>query len=614
MMRSAPHHVLCLSVVWIVAAIYLRSSAYRGWIPTDEGSLAHSAERVLGGELPHRDFDELYTGGLSLFYALGFAVLGVKLSSIRTVLLLCSLLWVPAVYLIAARFVPPPIAGLVALLCVAWSVPNYFAGLPSWYNLFLATFGTLALLRHLDTGRGRWLIVAGLCGGFSFLVKSIGVYYVAAAILFLVYREQVEVTGEQPSARFTGVLVVKALGAAVFLLLLLALVYSHLAPMEVLHFVLPGGALCGLLLWSEWRDGRGPFRMRAARFGRPLLTFGVGVLAPIAPFLLPYCLGGSLPELWRGVFVLPQRRLEAAAFPLPPVWTLVAALPITLTLACPVTLPRRLGHVVLGVVVLLLAAVLVSADHESVANAVWYSIRPICPATLIIGCRALGSAGRAATLPPRRRLELFLLLAVAALVSLVQYPYAHRIYFCYGAPLVILAVVALEASTPGAPTRLHLCLLAFYLLFAITSVHAGNTRGLAGSPGERATLALDRGGLEVRASDAELYARLVNEIHLHAGPGTFIYATPDCPQVYFLSARRNPTRTLYDFFDQDVARDLTIRTRRILSVLEEKDVKVVVINWTPDFTTWIARDLLDALLTRFPYETALPRYSVRWRD
>src|SRR5262249_54128475 len=68
-MRSAPRHILCLAAVWIVAAIYLRSIAYRGWIPTDEGYLGQSAERVLGGELPHRDFDDLFTGGLSMFYA-----------------------------------------------------------------------------------------------------------------------------------------------------------------------------------------------------------------------------------------------------------------------------------------------------------------------------------------------------------------------------------------------------------------------------------------------------------------------------------------------------------------------------------------------------------------
>src|SRR5438876_131537 len=429
MQATKRYRVIVLTFVWALSALYVLRFVDRGWIPYDEGSLAQSAERVLAGELPHRDFDELYTGGLSFLYALSFEALGVKLTSIRAVLLLFSLLYVPALYLIAARFVPPAIAGLVVLLCVAWSVPNYFAGLPSWYNLFFATFGAQALLRHLDTDRRRWLFVAGLWGGLSFLVKSIGVYYVAAAVVFLVYREQNGAPHDRQLARSTGVLVLKALGAGVFVLLLLGLVRPRLAPMEVLHFVVPGGAICGLVVCSEWRDGRGPFRVRAARLVRPLLAFGAGVVAPVGVFLLPYCVGGSLRDVWRGVFILPRRRLEAAAFGLPPAWTVLAALPFTATLAFPIALPRRVEQAVLGIVALLLAGIVMSANHEPVFHAVWYSVRPICPAAVIIGCLALTSPSRAATLAPKRRLELFLLLAVAALGSLVQYPYSHGIYF-----------------------------------------------------------------------------------------------------------------------------------------------------------------------------------------
>jgi len=612
-MRLEPRHALSLTVVWIVAALYLHGFAYRGWIPHDEGCLAHSAERVLAGELPHRDFDEVYSGGLSLLYALSFKAFGIKLTSIRTVVFLISLLYVPALYLIAARFVSPALAALVALFCVAWSLPNYFAGVPSWYNLFCATFGTLALLRHLDTGHRRWLFVAGLWGGASCLAKSAGVYYVAAAVLFLVYREQIEMGNREGSARSAGILALKVLGGMIFVLLLLLLVRPRLAPMEALHFVVPGAAISGLALWSEWRDGRGPFGLRAARLLRLLLVFGAGVMAPITLCLLPYCLGGSLQDVWRGLFILPRRRLEVAAFALPPAWTLVAALPFTAILAWRRPLPKRVEQVVLGGLALLLAGVVLSVDHEAVSHAVWYSLRPIVPATVIIACLALASPRRAAALPPRRRLELFLLVAVAALASLVQYPYSRGIYFCYAAPLVILAVVALVTATPAAPARLHLCFLAFYFAFALT-LHRSNTAALAGPPGERATLALDRGGLEVPARDAALYASLVEAIQMHSAPGTFIYATPDSPHVYFLSVRRNPTRTLYDAFDQDLGRDLGPRTRRILAELEERDVRVVVINWRPDATTWIARDLLAALVTRYPNETQLGRYSVRWRD
>ena len=60
-------------LVWAAAliggAVFVTWQLNRGWVPLDEGTLAESAQRVLAGELPHRDFAELYTGGLSFMNA-----------------------------------------------------------------------------------------------------------------------------------------------------------------------------------------------------------------------------------------------------------------------------------------------------------------------------------------------------------------------------------------------------------------------------------------------------------------------------------------------------------------------------------------------------------------
>ena len=179
-----------LRMVWILSALYVGTFIDRGWIPHDEGSLAHSAERVRAGELPHRDFDEIYTGGLSFLYAATFNLLGVNLLSIRYVFFAFFLLFIPATYAVALRFASSSIAAAITALVVVWSVPNYFAGVPSWYNLFFAVLGTLALIRHVETHQGGWLFIAGLCGGLSCLVKVTGVYYILAVCLFLTLRER----------------------------------------------------------------------------------------------------------------------------------------------------------------------------------------------------------------------------------------------------------------------------------------------------------------------------------------------------------------------------------------------------------------------------------------
>src|SRR5262245_53315826 len=119
--------VAVLAILWAASALYLWQFVDGGWIPHDDGTLAHSAERVLRGELPHRDFDELYTGGLTYLHAVAFRAFGERLLAMRLLLLAATLAWVPAVYAIARRFVPPLVGGLVALTALVWSTPNYFA-------------------------------------------------------------------------------------------------------------------------------------------------------------------------------------------------------------------------------------------------------------------------------------------------------------------------------------------------------------------------------------------------------------------------------------------------------------------------------------------------------
>jgi hypothetical protein len=91
---------------------------------------------VLHGELPHRDYTEIYTGGLAYLNALAFRYFGENLATLRIVLFVFFFFWVPAFYRIASRLVPDWLASGVTLLAVAWRLPNYSAAVPCWYNLF----------------------------------------------------------------------------------------------------------------------------------------------------------------------------------------------------------------------------------------------------------------------------------------------------------------------------------------------------------------------------------------------------------------------------------------------------------------------------------------------
>jgi len=92
----------------------------------------------------------------------------------------------------------------------------------------------------------------------------------------------------------------------------------------------------------------------------------------------------------------------------------------------------------------------------------------------------------------------------------------------------------------------------------------------------------------------------------HAG-GNYIYAAPDCPEVYFLSGLRNPTRTIYDFFDEPGE-----HSERVLTQIERAHVKTVVICTRPGFSFPVAPGFRKELERRFPEHETIGAFDVRW--
>lgn len=607
----APPSAFVLIAVWIAAAVYVSGFVNRGWVPHDEGILAQSAERVLMGELPHRDYDESYTGGLTYLHATALLVFGVKLSSLRIVLLLAFLAFVPAVYAIALRASSPVTAGLITLLVVAWSVPNYFASLPSWYNLFFATFGILALFRHIETGRRRWLFIAGVFVGLSILCKVVGFYDVMAVLLFLVYREQTLALAraEAHPAQNSAFLFSKIFGGAALIGFLVALVAERLDLVNAIHFILPGAAVVALLVLLESRKGSGTWSQRWRSLLGLVTPFLLGVVIPLLILVVPYFLAGALRDLLRGVFVQPLKQIGTARMDLPPARALLPALPYALTLAYlrPGTSRRRNGVLVFALAIAL-GLLLVFATNKAIYQTIWFSARSLDVVAVVVGCLVLATSSG---LTDRKRQELFLLTSATALVSLVQFPFAAPIYFCYVAPLAALTILSIVSASPQAPRRLHLCVLVFYLLFAVLFTNRGYLFNLGAQSGlyeAHTPLRLPRAGLRVPADEARTYEALISMV-LQKSAGGAIYAGPDCPEVYFLSGRRNPTRFFFDFLG-----DLYGHPNAVLRLLEENGVKVVVLNKLPSFSRKSSRVFRTELRRRYPHSTEIGKFTVMWRD
>lgn len=599
--------------------VYVWMQLQQGWIPHDEGTLGQSALRVLRGELPHADFDAMYTGGLAALHAVAFEIGGVRLTVPRYVLWGSFVVWMPTAYWIARRFVGPLLSSVALLLMVTWSVPNYPAAMPSWYNLFLATFGTAALLRYLECRRRRWLVVAGLCGGVSVLFKIIGVYFLAAAGLFLVALEQSEgsvrsepkADGDASSLAYR-VVVFGVCGAAVAALA--ALVHVPARVGNHVYFVLPLSLLVLLLVWADMssapRGSMSRFRELSSR-AVPLLA---GAAVPVLLFLIPYLGSTAVDDLVRGLFVLPTRRLGDAAAPMAGPRTWGPALLVLSPVVTALFLPSRRRWALAAITGVVGGWVVLNGQETTVYRAVWSSLRPLLPLIVIAGVGVLarthadgGGGGWG-----QGELRVFLLLAVAALCSLVQFPFGATIYFMYVAPIAVLAALAVVSASPGLSTHTPVvaALLCFHLIFAARWLNTGFIRkmGLRYQPNPHtARLELPRGGLLVPEFEKREYENLVAALDEHAR-GRFIWAGPDSPEVYFLSGRRNPTRALFEFLSVDA-----LRGNDLLSVLREHEVTIVAINRHPAFSDPLEERTLELLSERYPRSMTVGHFSVRWR-
>jgi hypothetical protein len=607
---------LVFILVWLISAVYVFPFRLRGWIPHDEGALAQEAEFVLNGEVPHHDFPEIYTGGLTYWNAFVFRVFGLRLTSLRLALYLCFLAFVPAVLAIASRFGSPLLSGLITLLAVAWSVPNYFAGFPSWYNLFLATWGTLALFRHIETGRRRWLFLAGVLAGISCVVKVIGAHFIAASLLFLVYREhELSLPSDRPPGqrRLTGFLFFKTVGLALFLALLFLMVRDRLATMEFVHYLVPSAMLCGFLIWREYCDGgRDSFARRFSVLSGMILPLAAGVLVPILSFLIPFALKGALRDFASGVIVGSGAHVKHHRFFLPPPSAFWPAIPYLIVLGAGSLRRFRFAGALIGLLAAGLAAALwLSGSSPDVYRLIWHSLRFLGITVVLAACLRLADAHRQGFWSSEIRQKIFLLAAVVTITALVQFPFAAPFYFFYFAPFVALAVLALVGSEPRPPWLVHATMFAFYLLFALLRTNTSYIFSLGNHfvrYDPTAVLDLPRaGGLRVTSEDARLYDSLIPLVSEKSG-GKPIYAGPDAQEVNFLSGLADGAPR-----GADSPRNSLERPEELLRALQEKGTRVVVLNREPPRSR-MRPELIKRFEELFPNSREIGRFVVRWKD
>ncbi|MBS1839402.1 MAG: glycosyltransferase family 39 protein [Acidobacteria bacterium] len=620
---SALRGFVIFAATWVTCSVFVGMNLMRGWVPWDDGLLAQCAERVLQGQLPHRDFTDVYTGGLSFLYAASFRILGTNLDSIRWTLLLFTIFWIAAIYFLAKEVFTDWIAAGITLLAVAWSVPNYPAGLPSWYNLFFATFGAVCLFVWLKKPSAWWLFGAGICGGLSFLIKSIALFYIAAVLLVFLFVEQTRSqTVRKKTPAYTAFLctfLFATIAALAFL------IRGQLGLPEIVHYFLPAAAIARLLVRGEFSGSSlggssvaastdsGSSSERFHFLGRMIWPFFTGFAAPLLLFLLPYIHAHALGALFNGVFVLPAKRILAVAIRQPPLIAFLPAIALFIAIVLGFYLKDQARRIWTLLFFAVLAFVFMRAFlFPSSYQAIWKAAHGLIPITVLAGTAAIIHYGRdRRSVRDYAQERVFILIALSAFCSLVQFPYAASIYFCYIAPLGFLAA-ALVIGLFRDPPRILLSLVVVTgILFGAVVMLPGGLfwlgRGYFPDSANHKISLPRAGNIRISAISAETYSNVIPFVRQHAR-GNTILAGPDCPEIYFLGGFRNPTPTMYEVFE-----DRASYPSRIQETIRANDINVVVVNLAAIDSYEYVRPLRAIASTEFKFSSRVGKFEVWWK-
>ena len=577
-MRERAPAYLALACVLALAWFHVSHVLFVGWnVPSDDGVLAQAAERVLRGELPHRDFDALWSGGLDWLNAGAFRAFGVRLTSLRIPVAVAWLVGLAAMFDCARRFLPVWGAAVITWCGSLWTLPLAPDPLPSWYNLFFALIGCAAVLRAIQGNSRRWMFAAGLAAGASIAVKIVGLYFVAAVFLFCVFEAQARTRApEAPrplGSRWYGWLV--TVGLAVFLGEVLSLVAYDVGTNTLLQFFVPSLAMVVVLVLREWKADGSTDAARVRTLGALVLPFVAGAVLVLGLWVAPYVASGSVPALLRGLFVTPQLRFELVTYAMPGLRSAgLSVLPLALLLAAVPFVRQPLGRAdrwALGAFV----ALFIAFDHNGSATVLttWYAMRALTPCVAVLAAWWFLRPPKAETIPPARESAAFFLVSSAAVCSLVQVPMSYVGYFLYFVPLLMLGAAALWSALPRMPREVPAALVVMAIAFQLRGSSEFATHAPARAADVLTLLDVPRGGILVSREDSAHYASLRAEV-LKRATSDWLFVWHDAPEIYFLTGMRNPTRTMFEAFS-DPAAQTTGAVERMLS---EKNVGVVVLT------------------------------------
>jgi 4-amino-4-deoxy-L-arabinose transferase-like glycosyltransferase len=461
------------------------------------------AERVLHGEVPYRDFLFNYTPGILWVNALLMKAFGATLMVTRIGLFAFKLATLIALYYVGRRLTNGWLALVPVALTLAWpGHQQLFNVYPDQYLALFALSGLLCMLYYDKTNRSGWLLICGLFVGATFLFKhNVGILLAACGCVAIMAREWMMV--HRASRVLKSASVFLAGFTIVAVTLAGYLVYNNAFAAMVNHFLHHA---------AEYSESRSvglpsPGSLLPALILLPALTVGL---------LLLFVRGRGFELCWLAAIVFDS-------------WLVIDSTTgkvfLDSVVACVAYFPPLIFAVAQCLAIWQL-------NRDGVGERWWRDNGPVAITGLFALALYLEVFPRAdlyhlvRVLPP---VFLFFVLLVArcmpALTSLVRRFVSsprRNAALVFATPILLLLVAGVrDAWMPAFDAGLHFR--------------------------DNRELAIERGrGIFVEDKQAELTEGLVRLIQDNSSPDDYIFSFAQRGSgLYFLAARRNPTRFLW---------------------------------------------------------------------
>jgi len=189
----------------------------KGWLRRDAGYYGYVSQRLLEGDILHRDIQVLHAGLINFINTFFLKMSGGDLVGLRYPLIALTVVQSAIGYKLAKG--NGYLAAITAVLVLtAFGFLQFINPTPNWYTMFFAI--VLAwLLSSQRPDSSRKIILVGFTVGLIFLLRQLSGIYMAIAVTSIIFLKNPSIEGVPKPVAGRNVLAFLCLGLAIFVLL-----------------------------------------------------------------------------------------------------------------------------------------------------------------------------------------------------------------------------------------------------------------------------------------------------------------------------------------------------------------------------------------------------------